>query len=94
MTVLGTGFGPCDRQPPDGFAVPESPVYTLLDPVEAFAADLPLEALWAGASPGRVGVQAVRVRVAAELPDAPAFPIKVRINGRESNTVMVPLELP
>ena len=92
VTLFATGLGPYDRQPPDGFPVPESPVYTLVDTVEVLAADIALEPLWAGAAGGRVGVENLRIRITPELPAATVLPVKVRINGHESNTVLLPLE--
>jgi uncharacterized protein (TIGR03437 family) len=92
ITLFGTGFGPTDRQPPDGFALPERPAFTLIDAVEVFAAGIPFAPVWAGSSPNRVGVQEVRLRIAPELPAATAIPLTVRIGGRDSNTVLVPVE--
>jgi len=57
-----------------------------------FAGGIPLEPLWAGASPGRTGIQEVRLRIASELPAATAIPLSIRIGGRDSNTMLVPLQ--
>ena len=91
ITLYGTGWGPCDRRPPDGFALPASPAFTLADPVEVVAGDAVLQPVWAGAAPGRVGVEALRLKIGAELPPGPAR-LKVRVNGQESNTVLLPVE--
>jgi uncharacterized protein (TIGR03437 family) len=91
VTLYGTGLGPCDRTPPDGFAVPVNPVYSLADPAEVVSGDVVLQPVWAGALAGRVGVQAVRLNIGTELPSGSAKLI-VRVNGQESNAVLLPVE--
>jgi hypothetical protein len=36
-------------------------------------------------------VDSVRFQLPANLPDAPYLPLKIRINGQESNTVLLPI---
>jgi uncharacterized protein (TIGR03437 family) len=92
ITILGTGFGPLDQRPPDGFAVPHSPIYKLADSAEVIAGDVLIEPLWAGAIAGEVGKMGVRIRICDELPAASSVELKLRVNGRESNTVLLPIE--
>jgi uncharacterized protein (TIGR03437 family) len=92
VTALGTGFGPYQVQPPDGFAVPNSSTYILADKAELVFSDKVIEPESAGAAPGRVGVTAVRFRIADPLPAASTIEIKARVNGHESNTVLFPVE--
>jgi uncharacterized protein (TIGR03437 family) len=90
ITLLGTGFGPYDRQPLDGFAIPASPRYTLTDPVEVRLDEMSIRPEWVGAAPGLTGVTAVRFSIPAGLRGtriALAF-----VNGVESNSVPLPLE--
>jgi uncharacterized protein (TIGR03437 family) len=91
VTIFGTGFGPCLRTPPDGFAVPAAPAYPLADPVEILAGASAATPEFAGAAPGRVGITAVRFRIESGTP-AGAIELKARVNGRESNTVLLPVE--
>lgn len=91
VTLLGTGFGPYQPQPPDGFAVPGTVLYPLKDTVELVCGDKTITPEFAGAAQGRVGVAAVKFRIADPLPQASTIEIKARVNGHESNTVLVPL---
>jgi uncharacterized protein (TIGR03437 family) len=92
VTALGTGFGPYQVQPPDGFAVPSSGHYALLDKAEILFGDKVIEPEFAGAAPGRVGMTAIRFRIADPLPAASTVEIKARVNGQVSNTVWLPLK--
>jgi uncharacterized protein (TIGR03437 family) len=92
ITIYGTGFGPYTKPVLDGFALPESMASPLVDKVEIVAGDLVLEPLWAGAATGFVGATIVRMRIGDELPAASAVECKVRVNGVESNKVLLPIE--
>jgi len=92
VTALGTGFGPYQVQPPDGFAVPSSRPYPLQDKAELLFGDKIIEPQFAGAAPGRVGMTAIQFRIADPLPAASTVEIKARVNGHESNTVRLPLK--
>jgi uncharacterized protein (TIGR03437 family) len=91
ITLLGTGFGPHKLRPPDGFPAPPSSAFVLEDPVEVVGADFVLPAEWTGASAGMVGVTGTRLRIGDGVPSG-SLELKVRVNGRESNTVLVPVE--
>jgi uncharacterized protein (TIGR03437 family) len=90
LTVLGTGFGPYDRPVVDGFAVPQSPRYTLADAAGIRLGDATLAPEWAGAAPGFTGLVAVRFRVPSAAPGLQELTITV--NGAGSNMVLLPLE--
>jgi uncharacterized protein (TIGR03437 family) len=92
LTLLGTGFGPTDRLRPDGFPVPLAPAYAMADRVVVLAGDLTVDAEGAFASPGRTGIDAARFRVPAGLPSGANAPLRVRINGQESNTAGLPVK--
>ena len=80
ITLLGTGFGPCQPEPLDGFAVPLLPasiLYSLVDPVQirvssnqATFASLVLQPVSVEAEKGSVGVIAVQLQISSELPSA------------------------
>ncbi len=90
LTVYGTGFGPADRARPTGFAVPQLPLLNITDAAEVSIAGLPAVSAAAFVAPGRVGVDAVQFWVPDDTPSGnPA--LLVRINGQESNTVLLPL---
>jgi uncharacterized protein (TIGR03437 family) len=91
VSALGTGFGPYIVQPPDGFLFDETAGYALKDSVSIIVNDLTIDALYAGRSDAGVGVEVVRFRVPSNLPDSPLLPVKIRINGQESNTVLLPV---
>jgi len=92
VTVLGTGFGPYIIKPPDGFLLDEGSGYALMDPVVVLLGeDTRLDPQYAGRSGVAVGIDAVRFRLPVNLPDSPSVSLKVRINGNESNTVLLPI---
>jgi uncharacterized protein (TIGR03437 family) len=90
ITLFGTGFGPYRGFAPDGFAVPANLSLPLADPVKVLTGGLSLDPVFAGAAPGETGVVLVRFRI----PDAPpSSEFRVTVNGKESNTVTIPLGL-
>lgn len=90
ITFYGTGFGPYQPAPPDGFAVPDTLAYPLADPVEIVLGEAVATPDSSVAAPGRVGVIAVRVRLDPNLP-AGNVQLKARVNGQESNTGLLPV---
>jgi uncharacterized protein (TIGR03437 family) len=91
LTVYGTGFGPTDRQRLDGFALPANPTYHLTDGATVLVGDASIDAESGFAVPGRVSVDAVQFRLNDTVPSGNAS-FHVRINGQESNTVLLPVE--
>lgn len=91
VTLHGTGFGPYSRLVPHGFAVPASPAYPLADPIDVIAGETIVQTVSTQAAVNQVGVVAVRVRT-DDLLSSGLVPLKVRVNGRESNTVLLPVE--
>jgi uncharacterized protein (TIGR03437 family) len=91
VSMLGTGLGPYVQQPPDGFLFDETAGYVLKDGVTLIVNDLTIKTLYTGRSAVAVGVDAVRFQVPENLPDSPFLPVKIRINGNESNTVLLPI---
>jgi uncharacterized protein (TIGR03437 family) len=86
VTVFGTGFGPSNPRPPDGFPIP-SEGFVLADTAEVIVGEDRTEPEWAGAARGYVGVNAVRFPAPAETAE-----VKVRVNGKESNAAFLPVE--
>jgi uncharacterized protein (TIGR03437 family) len=92
LTVYGTGFGPTDNLRPVGFALPQTPPFLLLDVASVLVGDAVLAAENAFAAPARVAVDAVQFRLGDGAPTATNAPLRVRINGQESNTVLLPVQ--
>ena len=92
ITLLGTGFGPYDRPWLDGFALPPAPVFNLVDSLDLLAGDLVIQTEWVGGMAKQVGTAGVRFKVGADLPGGAPVELRIRINGRESNSVLLPLE--
>jgi uncharacterized protein (TIGR03437 family) len=91
VSVLGTGFGPYTAAPPDGFLLDEAAGYRLADDVSVTVGDASPSALYAGRSGAGVGVDTVRFQLPAALPETTFVPVKIAVNGRNSNTVLLPI---
>jgi uncharacterized protein (TIGR03437 family) len=92
VTVFGTGFGRYIYNAPEGFALPPSPAYSLEHQVEVEASGARPPTKWAGGASGLVGMDVVRFVVDEEMSSSAGLALKVRINGHESNTVLLPVE--
>ena len=93
VTLNGTGFGPYDLTQPEGFALPPFPPYKTANEVEVWLGEIRLDTIWSGGAAGQVGIDQVRFRIPKDLPEAAgASPVKIMIAGRESNTVLLPIE--
>ena len=92
LTVFGTGFGPTDPGRPYGFAAPDSPRFNLLGAIDVLAGVAEARPVAAFAAPGRVGVDAVQFRLGESARGSGAVSLRVRVNGRESNSLLLPVE--
>ena len=92
VTLFGTGFGPYDRSYPDGFPVPVSMQLLVADAVEVLAGDLTFTPAWTGAAEGLVGTTGTRLKISDEIPSARQLELRVRIQGKDSNKVWLPVE--
>jgi len=92
ISLLGTGFGPVDPTPLDGFAVPSSPPAPLKDMPELMIGGEVRPHSWCGAAPDRVGYSLLRFKVDATMGQSQNLDVRVRINGRESNAVLLPVQ--
>ena len=90
ISLMGTGFGPYTRTVIDGFPTPATPAAPLVDPVDVVVAGARLQPAFAGAAPGFTGMTTTRFRV-GENGSGPVE-VKVVVNGKESNTVILPVE--
>ncbi|HUS06608.1 MAG TPA: hypothetical protein VMZ52_09945 [Bryobacteraceae bacterium] len=92
ITLLGTGFGPYDRPVFDGFTVMPAPAVKLTDPADLIGGGFPFQPSFMGAAPGFAGVAAAKFRIPKELPGAASVEMRIRVNGAESNVVILPIE--
>ena len=81
-----------NRPVPEGFAIPDQPAYNLVDNVELLAGDFRAVATSASAAQGMLGTVASRFKIAPEFPSGTAIEIRVRVNGQESNKVLLSVE--
>ena len=91
LTLYGTGLGPTDHGRPTGFPVPDSPRYLLVDTATVLMGDSEIAVEGAFAQPGRIGIDVVQFRLGDAAPSGNTQ-IRVRVNGHESNTVLLPVE--
>jgi uncharacterized protein (TIGR03437 family) len=90
VMVLGTGFGPYDRHVIDGF-LPGAPLPVLVDPITITLGTLHPPADWSGASAGYTGVATTRFKITDDMPGASTLELSVTVNGKTSNTVLLPI---
>jgi uncharacterized protein (TIGR03437 family) len=91
LTVLGTGFGPFTARTIDGF-FPFNPPPALADPVQVYLGDVAVTPAWSGAASGYAGLVATRFRITDDVPGSTNVELRVTVNGRSSNTVMLPVQ--
>jgi uncharacterized protein (TIGR03437 family) len=92
LTITGTGFGPYDRNPPTGIAIPTDSTFTLLDPVTVNAGGISMSALTSGPSFSKAGMNLATFQVPASLPSGTSVPLNLTINGAESNQILLFLQ--
>ena len=90
LTVYGTGFGPTERPRPEGFPIPQTPTYNIVDGVTLQAGTLSITAEGAFAVPGRLGIDAAQFRLDSSVTGT--VTLKVTVNGVDSNTVMLAVQ--
>lgn len=93
ITLHGTGFGRYELNMLDGFAFPSLPEFKVAAPVELWSGEQALSVKWAGGMAGQVGTVGVQFQVPANAATG-ALPVVVKMDGMESNTVLVPVVAP
>lgn len=91
ITILGAGFGPYASPVIDGF-YPQAPAPALVDPVNVLAGDQLLQPVWSGAAGGQTGMVAIQLLIGDPLPSATNVTLQMRVNGKLTNTVLLPLQ--
>lgn len=92
ITLLATGFGPYNLPALAGTSLPPSPNYRVESELSLELGTARPEILFAGGLAGQVGIDQIRFRVPAELQDgAGNLRVKVRMDERDSNTVILPV---
>lgn len=89
VQLIGTGFGPYDRNPPDGLLIPAGSTFSLVDPVSLTAGTNEAKLISVVPSSTGVGLVAVTFQVPDSLPSGAAVPLKVTVNGADSNTIQL-----
>ncbi len=92
ITVMGTGFGPCEWNAPYGFPVPVAPLDPLIDTPSVSLGDLHPQASWAGCVAGQGGFSSLQFPIPAEAPSGVSLPLQIDVNGHKSNTVSLPVQ--
>jgi uncharacterized protein (TIGR03437 family) len=90
LTLYGTGFGPTERPRPEGFPIPQSPSYNIVDTVTVQVGQLAIAAENAYAVVGRCGIDAVQFRLDNSVTGT--VTLRVTINGTDSNTLMLSVQ--
>ncbi len=92
ITVYGTGFGPTDPPRLEGYVLPASPVFAIVDPVTVTAGSVTAPAAAAYALAGSVGVDAVQFAITDPAASGTNTNVVVTVNGQASNSVLVPVQ--
>jgi uncharacterized protein (TIGR03437 family) len=92
LTITGTGFGPYDRNPPDGLLIPGDSTFALIDPVSVTAGGVAATVLSFGPSYDGVGLNVATFQVPTTLPSGTSVPLNVTVNGADSNQLSLFLQ--
>lgn len=92
VTIYGTGFGPCQNPLIAGFLDPNAPPNPLVDSVTIQLGDFTPQAVFSGAAPDRIGMQITQFKITPDFPAATTLPLTLVVNGRQSNSVLLPLQ--
>lgn len=87
VSLVGTGIGPFRTNPPPGFALPAGMNLDLIDPVEIVVGEQVVQPLRVFATPGFVGMTSIQFRVGPQFPVGQSTSFRIRVNGKNSNTV-------
>jgi uncharacterized protein (TIGR03437 family) len=92
IAIYGTGFGPTNPARLEGYALPASPVYNIVDSVTVSAGSVTVPAEAAFALAGGVGIDVAQFAITDPLASGSNVLVSVTINGQSSNTVLVPVQ--
>ncbi|MDQ2948824.1 MAG: hypothetical protein M3Y27_23260, partial [Acidobacteriota bacterium] len=91
VTILGTGFGPYTARVIDGF-FPFNPPPAVADPITLLVGDVVTAPAWSGAAAGYAGLAATRFKITDDMPGSTNMELRVTVNGKISNTVILPMQ--
>jgi uncharacterized protein (TIGR03437 family) len=91
ITIYGTGFGPVSPQAATGAPSP-TPAATTTKTVTATVGGLPATVLFAGLTPGLVGLYQLNVQVPSSCPTGSSVPVVATVSGVASNTVTIAIQ--
>jgi len=91
LSLLGTGFGPYNGVVIDGF-FPPNPAPAVVDSVSLSTGDQMVSTMSSIAAPGYTGLTLTKFKVPDSMQSGSTVPVKVTVNGANSNTVMVPIQ--
>jgi len=92
LTAYATGFGPTAPVRPNGYAVPATPAYQLLDPITLQVGSVQYTPQNAFAAPGQVGLDLVQFRLDSSAPSGSTIAVYFTVNGVNSNTLNLPIQ--
>jgi uncharacterized protein (TIGR03437 family) len=87
INLIGTGLGGYRSNPPPGFAIPTGAEFALVEPVEVLVGEQTVQPLKVIATPGFVGMTSIQIRVGPQFAVGESTSLRIRVNGKESNTV-------
>ena len=91
VSVLGTGFGPYSATVVDGF-FPTTPAPAINDSLSITFGGQSVATTWSGAAGGFVGIVSTSFQIPTGLASGTTVPLKVTVNGVDSNTVVIPIQ--
>jgi len=91
ITIYGTGFGPYDQLQVDGFPS-VSTTQVLVDPISVNTDTASLTPDFAGAAPGMVGVNILKLTLTNAMPSSSNVNLTVQVNGKSSTQVVLPVQ--
>lgn len=92
ITIYGTGFGPYDKLPVDGFPSASADKQTLVDPIAVNTDAASLKPDWAGAASGMVGVNILKLTITSDMPASSNVNLTVQVNGKSSAPFVLPVQ--
>jgi len=92
ITIYCTGLGAVVNQPATGAVASATPLPQTTTPASATIGGLPANVIYAGLTPGGVGLYQVNAQVPAGTASGSAVPVVISIGGTVSNTVTIAVQ--